>query len=305
MNWRISTIIFLLFISACKENKTNNLTEPETTYLISVNELKAIVNQPNIKIIDFRKRENYENEHIIGALNIWRPDIEDASYPYTGIMASSTQIETLFGKLGIQTKDTIIIYDDNGLCEASRLWWILENYDFKNTKLLNGDISKWKSNKGQVSSEIPKVNKTVFKLTKKPKMHYYASKEEVIKAIENSTVIIDTRTADEFFGKKLKKGATKAGRIAKSIHIDWVEAINYNGDKGFKSIEDLENIYSKLNKNDSIILYCHSGVRSAHTTFVLTQLLGFKNVKNYDGSWAEWSYFNDLPFESDSITLNN
>lgn len=305
MNWRISTIIFLLFISACKENKTNNLTEPETTYLISVNELKAIVNQPNIKIIDFRKRENYENEHIIGALNIWRPDIEDASYPYTGIMASSTQIETLFGKLGIQTKDTIIIYDDNGLCEASRLWWILENYDFKNTKLLNGDISKWKSNKGQVSSEIPMVNKTVFKLTKNPKMHYYALKEEVIKAIENSTVIIDTRTADEFFGKKLKKGATKAGRIAKSIHIDWVEAINYNGDKGFKSIEDLENIYSKLNKNDSIILYCHSGVRSAHTTFVLTQLLGFKNVKNYDGSWAEWSYFKDLPFESDSITLNN
>ncbi|SEP87452.1 thiosulfate/3-mercaptopyruvate sulfurtransferase [Hyunsoonleella jejuensis] len=301
MNWRINIIVFLLFILACKENEASNLSKIKTKYVIEANELMASVHRPNIKIIDFRKRENYENEHIVGALNIWRTDIENTSYPYTGMMASKTQIETLFGKLGIQTKDTLIVYDDNGLCEASRLWWILQNYDFENVKLLNGGISGWKSINGEVSTKTPKVNATRFKLTKTPKMRYYASKEQVINAIKNNTVILDTRSEDEYSGKKQKKGASKGGRIPKSIHMDWVVAIHYNGEKRFKSIKDLEKIYGNLNKNDSIILYCHSGVRSAHTNFVLTQLLGYKNVKNYDGSWTEWSYFSDLPFENDSI----
>ena len=306
MNWRINIILLLLIISACKNDKTNILSELETTYLIEANELKVIAQQPNIKIIDFRKKEIYEKEHVVGALNVWRTDIEDASYPYTGIMASTTQIETLFGKLGIKTEDTIIVYDDNGLCEASRLWWILQNYDYKNIKLLQGGIAEWKANNGHVTTLKPKVDKAVFKLNKHPKMSYYASKEQVIKALNNKVVILDTRTIDEFSGKQQKKGAFKAGRIPNSIHIDWAEAININGDKRIKSSEDLEIIYSKLKakKNDSIILYCHSGVRSAHTTFVLTQLLGYKNVMNYDGSWTEWSYFNDLPIERDSITLN-
>jgi len=305
MSWRISIILYLLIISACKHEKANDFEKVEATYLIEANELKGIAQQPNIKIIDFRKKEIYENEHIVGALNIWRTNIEDTSYPYSGIMASKTQIESLFGQLGITTDDTIIVYDDNGLCEASRLWWILQNYDFKNIKLLHGGISEWKSNNGQVTTQIPKVNTAVFKLTKHPKMQYYVSKEQVSDALNSNVVILNTRTSEEFSGKRQKKGATKAGRIPNSIHIDWAETINYNGNKHLKSLKELEIIYSELNikKNDSIIVYCHSGVRSAHTTFVLTQLLGYKHVKNYDGSWTEWSYFNDLPINGNNITL--
>ena len=305
MSWRISIILYLLIISACKHEKANDFEKVEATYLIEANELKGIAQQPNIKIIDFRKKEIYENEHIVGALNLWRTDIEDTSYTYSGIMASKTQIESLFGQLGITTDDTIIVYDDNGLCEASRLWWILQNYDFKNIKLLHGGISEWKSNNGQVTTQIPKVNTAVFKLTKHPKMQYYVSKEQVSDALNSNVVILDTRTSEEFSGKRQKKGATKAGRIPNSIHIDWAETINYNGNKHLKSLKELEIIYSELNikKNDSIIVYCHSGVRSAHTTFVLTQLLGYKHVKNYDGSWTEWSYFNDLPINGNNITL--
>ena len=105
-------------------------------------------------------------------------------------------------------------------------------------------------------------------------------------------------------GKQQKTGAAKAGRIPNSVCIDWSLAIHYNDDKKIKSIEELEQVYSVLgiSKSDPIIVYCHSGVRSAHTTFILTQLLGYKNVKNYDGSWTEWSHFNDLPTEQDSIT---
>lgn len=305
MNWKISFILIIASILACKQNKDIKNDFIEVSYLIESDELKAIAKQPNIKIIDFRKKEIYKKEHIVDALNIWRTDIEDSTYDYKGIMASKTQIETLFGKLGIKTEDTIIVYDDIGLCNASRLWWLLQNYDFKNVKLLYGGIKAWKSKNGETSNLTPTLKETVFKLNANPKMCYYVSKEEVQDALKGNTTVLDTRTANEFSGKTQKNGATKGGRIPKSIHIDWGEAINYTEDKSLKSLKELEIIYNKLNikKTDSIIVYCHSGVRSAHTTFVLTQLLGYKNVKNYDGSWIEWSYFKDLPFEKDSITL--
>ncbi|WP_296384824.1 sulfurtransferase [Winogradskyella sp.] len=306
MNWRISFIGIALFLLSCQQEKTVKNDVSETIYLIEPLDLLNIVNDHNIKILDFRKKEFYVKEHIVGAINIWRTDIEDKLFLYSGVMASKTQIETLFGKLGIKTNDTIIVYDDNGLCEATRLWWILQYYDFKNIKLLNGGLPEWKANNGQVTSEISELSESVFKLSNNTMKQYYISKEEVEEALYRNMIILDTRTADEFSGRRQKKGASKGGRIPNSIHIDWAKAINYDSDKRLKSVKDLDSIYNTLNikKNDSLIVYCHSGVRSAHTTFVLTQILGYKNVRNYDGSWIEWSYFNDLPFKKDSITKN-
>ncbi len=312
MNWKIKIVLFLLILSACESDKVNKVENKilgeeliKKDYLIEIDEYIRIAKQPNIKLLDFRKKEAYDKEHIEGALNIWRTDIEDISYPYNGMMASRSQIETLFSNLGIATNDTIIIYDDNGLCNATRLWWLLQNYDFSNLKLLQGGLSEWKANNGLVTTEIPSIQKAIFKLTDRPSMKYYVSKEEVQKALNTNTVILDTRTLDEFSGKRQKKGAAKGGRINNSIHIDWAEAIDYNGDKKTKSLEELESIYSQLQieKDAPVIVYCHSGVRSAHTTFVLTQLLNYTNVKNYDGSWTEWSYFDDLPSKKDSATL--
>ena len=313
MTWRISLVVLILAFKACKEKtvKIDAIEEAkentETNYLIEVDELLKIVKEPNIKILDFRKSDFYKKEHIEGALNIWRTDLEDASYPYMGMMAGKEQMETLLGRLGVNKNDTIIIYDDNGLCDSSRLWWILQNYDFTNVRLFHGGITAWKAHDGAISTEVPLVQKTLFKLPEKPSMKYYVSKEEMLEAITKKTLILDTRTTDEFTGKRQKNGASKGGRIPNSISIDWSVAVDYNGDKKIKSIEELDKIYKKfgVSKNDTIIVYCHSGVRSAHTTFVLTQLLAYKNVKNYDGSWTEWSYFNDLPFTNDSlITIN-
>lgn len=309
MSWKINLIGFVVILSSCsndkKEESATSLSNNESTsILIEASDLENYSSQSNYKLIDFRKREDYDQGHINGALSMWRTDIEDSTYAYGGMMASKQQIEKLFSLLGISNHDTLIIYDDRGLCEAARLWWILQNYDFENVKLLNGGYPAWLEYGGKPSIQTPVVSETTFTLNDSSSMKLYISKEDVINHLNQNVTLLDTRSVDEFTGENHKKGAFKAGRISNSVHIDWANAIDYNGNKKLKSIQELESIYSDLlDKKDSlIIVYCHSGVRSAHTTFVLTQLLGFKKVKNYDGSWIEWSHFDELKFEKDSLT---
>ena len=308
MSWRINTIIGLLFFVACTQEKQSiaipeKATPVQSKYLIEAEELASLIGRSNFKIIDFRKPKEYKTDHITNAINIWRSDIEDSTFSYSGMMAGPNQIESLFSERGISNQDTLIIYDDNGLCDSSRLWWILENYDFNQVKLLHGGYSAWKAIGGEVTNKVNTLPRSSFDLTRNPSMKYFISKEGVSAKLATST-ILDTRTTDEYSGKRQKKGAAQGGRIPNSQHIDWAEAIDYNGDKKFKSIEELLDIYGELNptEDNPILVYCHSGVRSAHTTFVLTQLLGLKHVKNYDGSWTEWSQFEDLEIEKDSIT---
>jgi thiosulfate/3-mercaptopyruvate sulfurtransferase len=305
MSWRINFLILVVFSWACQKETQVVIPNHNEGNLIEAAELKAIINQPNIKLLDFRKKDEYDKGHINRALNIWRTDIEDSSYPYRGMMPSKSQIEDVFGHLGINSNDTIIVYDDNGMCEAARLWWVLQNYDFKNVRILNGGISAWTLNNGSLTTQKVKFKPSAFELSDNPSMAYHISKEELEQALKSEVTIIDTRTLDEYTGKHRKNGAAKSGRIPESLHMDWAESINYNGDQRFKTIEEIKKKYRKLNikKTDLIVLYCHTGVRSAHSTFVLTQLLGHQNVKNYDGSWVEWSYFNNLPFENDQVSL--
>ena len=299
MNYKISFLFLLMALMSCKKDTTTSKTYSKHQYLISAKELKEIGKEEGIKIIDFRKESAYKKEHIANAIHLWRDHIVNKNYGYDGMMPIPNEIEKLFSELGIKSTDHLVIYDDRGLCEAARLWWILQNYSFTNVKLLQGGLQSWKQISGETNNTIPSFTKTNFKLPKEKSMKYYIAKDDVKQQLSTS-ILIDTRTKDEYLGKYQKKGAAKAGRIANSLHLDWAETIHYHGDQSLKSIEELEKIYSNLNidKNDSIILYCHSGVRSAHTTFVLTQLLGYKNVKNYDGSWIEWSRFNELPYEN-------
>mgnify|MGYP002629334714 CR=1 FL=1 len=264
MHWKINIAISLIILSGCAQQETNESVEfvssektLQTDYLIEIDAFMAKVNNPSIKLVDFRKKENYDQEHIEGALHIWRNDIEDASFPYEGMMAGKTQIENLFSNLGINNIDTLVVYDDNGLCDATRLWWMLQNYDFTNIKLLHGGIEEWKKKGGLVSSAIPVTTKASFKLNDSTSMKYYISKESIIKKVIDNVTILDTRSTDEFSGKRQKKGAAKAGRIPNSINLDWAQAIDYNGNKKFKPFEELTAIYNGIakNKEEPIVVF--------------------------------------------------
>ena len=320
MNYKISLIIILgtLVFSCSKTREKINkeatpITEVATKayfnseHIIEAEELLLASLQNGIKIVDFRKLQDYNEYHIKGALNIWRTDIEDTSYPYKGMMAKREQIENLFGKLGINNNDTLIVYDDQGGCDAARFWWVLKNYGFESVKLLNGGLKAWQKAGGKLTTEAVPVISSKFKFPKNSSLDLWIGMGEIIKTLisDKKGMILDTRSLDEFNGKIKKSGSYKGGRIPTSILIDWTESIDYDGTQKFKPFKELEQVYNKMgaSKNDLIITYCHSGVRSAHTTFVLTELLGYKNVKNYDGSWIEWSYFDQLPFEQENITV--
>lgn len=320
MNLKINIILLVCIgMLSCNSNENNTVKNSDintgekkrTTYfntehIIEVDTLKSLLGKKHIKVVHFGKPAQFAEGHIPGAVNIWRTDIESTAYPYKGMMCSKEQIEALFSRLGIRTNDTLIVYDAVASCDAARLWWVLKNYGYDSIRILNGGIHEWIEKEGILLTEETVVEATNFVLPKESPMSLYVTKEEMLSTVSSNDpiVILDTRSILEYSGKRQKKGAMSGGRIPKSNLINWAKSVHYNGDMKFKSYEALFDIYSDLipTKKDKVIAYCHSGVRSAHTTFVLTELLGYKNVKNYDGSWTEWSHFESYPKEKDSIT---
>lgn len=301
--------LLLLLCFSCQESTPVDNAKMESQeymstspFLIEAAEVDSIVGKPGYKLIDFRKRAEYEQGHIPGAIHIWRDDLEDSTFAYSGMMPSRKQLETLMGQHGIATEDCLVIYDDNGMCNSARLWWIFQNYDHDKVRLLHGGIQSWNDMNGELSTEEPLYPPAKFVLNSAPSMKFHLDMEQVRAAADRDFFLLDTRTADEFSGKRQKRGASRAGHIPGSVHIDWAEAINYNTDMKLKGLKELREVYSALPSDVEapIIVYCHSGVRSAHTTFVLTYVLGYQNVRNYDGSWTEWSHLERLPIEADS-----
>ena len=314
MNLRNKLLIgFALLGLACHSDKKSK-SEPRLsvlgTQLIEATSLMAMLEEDNLTIIDFRIPEAYELGHIPGAINIWRTDLVNSDFPYEGMMIEKKDLEELFGSLGINDTDHLIVYDDKGSADAARLRWILRYYYFDNIQILNGGLSAWKADGGGISKEKEKQKETIFTLVDSTRSHMLIEKDELrskLPPYHKRFKILDVRSMDEYMGRTLKSGATKAGRIPGSIHLEWSEAIDKNSNNKFRSVDFLADLFKLhgIDRNDTVVVYCHSGSRSAHTSFVLEELLNYNWVRNYDGSWTEWSYYNDLPFESDSLIIAN
>lgn len=298
MNWRISLLILSIGLSlfSCDRTSSPEATPEKEEYysvdcLIEAEDL--MLHSGSYKLIDLRKPDEFKTGHIPKALNVWRNQITDTSFSYGGMMPSKTHLETLLGSLGISPQDTIVIYDDKAECDAARLWWLLKFYGHKHPKLLNGGLTAWKSAGGKLSLSEPKSSKSNYAFKNSNDSSIYASISEVEKLqFDSLSILLDTRSEQEFSGTVQKNGAAAAGHIEQAMNIDWAAAVDFNGDKKFRSTDELLKIYSKagINGDSPVIIYCHTGVRSAHTLFVLTELLGYRNIKNYDGSWTEWSH---------------
>lgn len=295
-------MVFTVFLQSCEQPSAEALLPARV--LIEAEELTdEVLALPDVQIVDIRPEKNYTDGHLPHASWLWRPDFSDEG----GMMFSRDELEKSLGRKGISSENYLVLYDDRGSCEAARLWWILKYYGFDKVKILNGGIERWKRRGKPVTAEVTPVVPTTFTLPEKEHPQWLATKEEVQKAGASGAFVLDTRTPREFSGSRQKKGALRAGHIPGAVLVNFVEACDFSaeGDKCFKPVEEIKTLYEKvgLTPDKPIIVYCHSGVRSAHTTFVLTELLGFENVKNYDGSWREWSADTTLAIEQDSVTL--
>jgi len=217
--------------------------------LIQPEELRTLIDNkdPQIRIIDMRKKENYLAGHIQGAVQVWRPDIEDKHHPVPGMMAQREKIEELMGSLGISNDNILVIYSDR--YDHARLWWILAYYGFplKQMRLLDGGINGWKAKGYSLEMSPPKVERARFTALGKEKLvPLLCTLPEVKSALKKpGRVVLDCRSEKEYLGEMKKKGAPKGGRIPGVIWIEWKEAVVKEGPyKGYwKSAEEIKKIY--------------------------------------------------------------
>ncbi len=219
--------------------------------IIQPGEIKALIEKkdPRIRIIDVRDRLQYLRDHIPGAVQVWRPDIEDKMHVLPGMMAAKKQVEDLMGTLGVRPQSLLIIYSDGP--DNGRFWWVLAYYGFpiKQMKLLDGGIDGWKAKGYPTEMVPPTVVKTIFTFPKKGKgiRTILCTLTDVKSALKKpDKVVLDVRSKEEFLGTETKKGATRSGRIPGVTWIEWKEVLVESGPykNYWKSAEEIRKLFS-------------------------------------------------------------
>lgn len=272
--------------------------------IVSALQAKEIIEaNDNVVVIDIRKSPEYLIGHLPSAQNIWRPDYSAAEgeYEFGGMRATNENFVKLLGELGINNDTKVLLYDAKGDYDGARFLWQLEMLNHENMALIDGGLQGWQAAGLDTVVETPEVTATTYEFNGEVNNSKLATLEDVKAAINDPNVIIlDTRSIEEATGADLKSGAFREGRIPTSVWIEYKNNVNTGdgADMTFKTVEELTAMYAEagITADTKIIAYCQSGVRSAHSTFVLSHLLGY-DVLNYDGSWIEWSYNEDLEVE--------
>lgn len=244
----------------------------------------------------------FEQGHIPGAVGWnWREDLQD--YPSRDVVTKA-DFEKLLGKSGIDNNTTIILYGDNNNWFAAYAYWLIQYYGYHDVKILDGGRKKWFDENRESSTEKPDIQTKTFK-AEDPDLSIRALRDYVYDAVSNDYNIglVDVRSPQEYSGELLapehlpQEGSQRAGHIPGAQNIVWKEAVNEDGT--FKSEDELRNLYEPkgITPDKEIIAYCRIGERSAHSWFVLNQLLGYPKVRNYDGSWTEWGSVVGAPIE--------
>ena len=284
------------------EIETRGYSHPEA--LVSTDWVAQHLNDATVRIVESNEDPLlYPAGHILGAVQIdWTHDLND---PVRRDYLDKAGFEALMSRIGV-TKDTqIVFYGDKNNWWATYAFWVFQLFGHTNAKIMDGGRTKWEKEGRELTREVPAYAPTSYTAQERNDKEIRAFRDEVLAHVNAGKKLIDVRSPAEYSGEKLhmpdypNEGALRGGHIPGAKSVPWAKAVNPD-DGTFKSATELKQLYENeqgLQSGDDVIAYCRIGERSSHSWFVLTYLLGYPNVKNYDGSWTEWGNSVGVPIE--------
>ena len=271
--------------------------------LVSTDWLAQHLHDPTVRVLESDEDVLlYDMGHIPGALKIdWHIDLND---PVMRDYIGREQFQALLRRLGIDENTTVVFYGDKSNWWATYALWVFELFGFRKGKILDGGRAKWEAEGRPMVTDVPTVTPSSYVAQERNDARIRAFMPDVLAHVRKHGKLVDVRSPDEFSGAKLhmpdypQEGAMRGGHIPGARSVPWSRAANADGT--FRSAGELRALYEReagLEPSDDVVAYCRIGERSSHTWFVLTYLLGYDRVRNYDGSWTEWGNAVRAPIE--------
>ncbi len=258
------------------------------------------LDDPNVRVIEVDVDPTlYAGEHIPGAIGWdWTSQLQDE---IQRDIADKKQFETLASQAGIERDTTVVLYGDNNNWFAAYALWLFKIYGHEDVRLMNGGRKKWIEEGRPLTPEVTEVEVTEYR-TSEPEPGLRALQPEVREHVGRGGRLVDVRSPEEFSGEVLappglQETAQRGGHIPGASNIPWSRAVSEDGT--FKPVDELSRLYADegVEPDDDVVVYCRIGERSSHSWFVLKYLLGYEQVRNYDGSWTEWGSMVGTPIE--------
>jgi thiosulfate/3-mercaptopyruvate sulfurtransferase len=282
--------------------KVRGYSNPDT--LVSTAWVAEHLKDPSVRLVESNEDTLlYPSGHVPGAVHVdWTSDLNDQ---LRRDYITRSGFEQLMSRIGVTPGTTVVFYGDKNNWWACYAYWVFRLFNHTNAKIMDGGRQKWELEGRPMTREVPVIAKTTYRAPERDDSSVRAFRDDVLVHLEKGLPLVDVRSPEEYTGARLhmpnypNEGALRGGHIPGARNVPWARAVNLE-DGTFKPADKLWEIYigeQGLAADDDVVTYCRIGERSSHTWFVLTHLLGFKNVRNYDGSWTEWGNLVNVPIE--------